>query len=419
VLDALTLLPGWPASLDAWQHAILPARTLAPPQAELTALLRSGAYSWVIDGRRIRLIPRGEGALYLVPPDDAALATLSADAQRVRVYLQAEGASLLDDVCAGTGLVHKRAIDALSELAQAGLATADAFAAIGAALADRDEPHAAVPRGQQSALAADLAERLGARSSPPQAPGLRRPSVSAMRNARQRVRTRMSVDLPAPKWSEPWRWSLVHRAALLGPARSDEVRVIAVARGLLARYGIVTREIRDFDGTPVAWADLYDQLQRLEMRGEIRRGYFVEGLSGVQFAEPDALERLRGAAQTVTHSDRVAVVSALDPVLVAIEADQALRLTRIASTQVALWRGRAVLTFMDGGVRVTQEAAHDGPAPQAVIDAALRAWLGMQPPGRRIVVSSWNGESPLGTPAETTLARAGFGRDPNGMSVYR
>jgi ATP-dependent helicase Lhr and Lhr-like helicase len=148
----------------------------------------------------------------------------------------------------------------------------------------------------------------------------------------------------------------------------------------------------------------------------LRRGYFLEGHSGLQFADPNALEQLRAAAQTVSHSDDVVVVSALDPVLLGLDRGaQAATITRVASTQLAIWRGGPLLIFEDSGARVQQTNA----APEAVIESALRAWVNAQPTGRRIVIERWNGEVPLGSPIETLLARAGFGRDPNGMSRYR
>ena len=67
----------------------------------------------------------------------------------------------------------------------------------------------------------------------------------------------------------------------------------ALAEVLLERYGIVTRETVLAEGIPGGFAGLYGELANLETLGTARRGYFVEGLGGAQFALPAAIERLR------------------------------------------------------------------------------------------------------------------------------
>ena len=95
-----------------------------------------------------------------------------------------------------------------------------------------------------------------------------------------------------PHW--PGRWSLVHRIGVWGREVPFEERIARQARQLLQCYGIVTRQ--SLEGDPEGgwdWRALYPQFQLMEMRGEVRRGYFVQGLPGVQFALPEAVERLR------------------------------------------------------------------------------------------------------------------------------
>ena len=62
---------------------------------------------------------------------------------------------------------------------------------------------------------------------------------------------------------------------------------------MLERYGIVTRETVLAEGIPGGFSTLYGELGNLELLGTARRGYFVEGLGGAQFALPGAVERLR------------------------------------------------------------------------------------------------------------------------------
>ena len=85
----------------------------------------------------------------------------------------------------------------------------------------------------------------------------------------------------------------------------------AQAELLLERYGIVTRETVLAEGVPGGFSTLYGELTNLETLGTARRGYFVEGLGGAQFALAGAVERLRGL-----RSDEPAgalVLAATDP----------------------------------------------------------------------------------------------------------
>ena len=87
------------------------------------------------------------------------------------------------------------------------------------------------------------------------------------------------------------RWSLT--APLFENAPSAGPRLRAQAELMLERYGIVTRETVLAEGVPGGFASLYGEMSNLEMLGTARRGYFVEGLGGAQFALPGAVERLR------------------------------------------------------------------------------------------------------------------------------
>lgn len=86
-----------------------------------------------------------------------------------------------------------------------------------------------------------------------------------------------------------------------------------IARQWLDRYGIVTRDWWKRERPPVGWRSIYHELKKLEFRGEARRGYFVRGLAGAQFAAPAAVELLRASASEDPASAPFVVVSASDP----------------------------------------------------------------------------------------------------------
>ena len=95
-----------------------------------------------------------------------------------------------------------------------------------------------------------------------------------------------------PRAQVQGRWSLtapLFRAGSRTPSRA----AAAVGELLLERYGILTREQVLAEGVPGGFSAIYSELSQLETLGIARRGYFVEGLGGAQFALPGAVERLR------------------------------------------------------------------------------------------------------------------------------
>jgi ATP-dependent Lhr-like helicase len=131
------------------------------------------------------------------------------------------------------------------------------------------------------------------------------------------------------------------------------------------------------------------------MRGEIRRGYFVEGLSGVQFAHKDAVEQLRAAP-----TDAMIVVNATDPANIA-------DLARVASTHVVLWRGQPIVIAEDHGERISARGE------EGALKRALQTYAERAP--RRIVVKQWNGAEVRGSDGEAILQSLGFYHAPTGM----
>ena len=109
------------------------------------------------------------------------------------------------------------------------------------------------------------------------------------------------------------RWSLVPRAGT-HPVPSPTERLTALAGQLLLRHGILTRNAVVAEGIAGGFAGLYPVLSALENQGRIRRGYFVAGLGGSQFADPGALDRLR-ALRELSRDDlpSARIVAAADP----------------------------------------------------------------------------------------------------------
>ncbi len=149
------------------------------------------------------------------------------------------------------------------------------------------------------------------------------------------------------------RWSLV--APLLEPVPSPTEAAHAQALQLVERHGVVTREGVLAEGLVGGFTAVYGVLKVLEERGQVRRGYFVDGLGAAQFAVPGAVDRLRAARDTpdplVTPDDVPAplVLASTDPAQPYGAAlawpPTAGRPARTASSLVVLRAGRPLVWF--------------------------------------------------------------------------
>ena len=135
------------------------------------------------------------------------------------------------------------------------------------------------------------------------------------------------------------RWSLT--AHLTHHAPTDTERKAAWAHLLLDRHGLVTRGTVLAEGYPGGFSALYPVFSHLEETGRIRRGYFVEGLGGSQFALPGAVDRLRREVEP-----ELVVLAATDPANpygaeIAWPEAGTTRLARDAGAYVLLYGGQA------------------------------------------------------------------------------
>ena len=451
--QVLQQLRALPVVGQSWERDVLSLRLARYDPAELESMCQSGELVWVGSGAadprraRVRFLFRGEGSVFLAPPppvpgvgaptsaaDVAPGWAGGTDEATVAVYrlLAAEGASFTSDLRAGLGLDEQALEAALVGLVMAGLVTNDSLGAL-RQLVERGSglPLAMSPdRATISSVEEQLARRLGERHRH-RTLG-HRPSRVAMRAADQRVRLRLDAERGVV-W--PGRWSLVRRLGVMGPPLSDDERSLRLARQLLLRWGVVTRACLEREEGAWEWGPVSHQLQRLEMRGEVRRGYFARGLPGVQFALPEVVERLRtiGARASDVPSrsglddSPPVVLSAVDPAMLWGGADPArdevrssvgepLTFARVPSTYVVLLRGRPLVVAEDSGSRITTAADAGGGSLRAALHA-LSGHLGLA--NRRIDVHTWNGSPVLASDGRALLESLGFYADPPRMSRDR
>ncbi|MGH7636561.1 MAG: DEAD/DEAH box helicase [Gemmatimonadaceae bacterium] len=296
----------------AWTSEYLPARVEEAHSSMLSQLSASGELVWAGEGavesggkrrgsgrlRAVRFVRRGTERAWLGPVADPHLGDR---ATKALDHLRGRGASFFYELQQGTGLGTHALRDALRELVVAGLVTNDTAEALSHVARWR-------PLSNEQTVDEDPARWLPADFTP-----------SADRKVVQR---RVNVRR-LPKWKRPdreggdapWpgRWSVLDRAP--SPDRhldpDEEVLAGMVASQWLERYGVVTRDWWRRERPPVPWRAIYRHLRRMELRGEVRRGYFVTGLAGAQFALAAAVEQLRAAANA--GDDGFVIMSASDP----------------------------------------------------------------------------------------------------------
>jgi ATP-dependent Lhr-like helicase len=216
------------------------------------------------------------------------------------------------------------------------------------------------------------------------------------------------------------RWSIVSNE----PIDDLEGAHLAWASALLDRYGVLSRETVELDPWAPPWRDLAPWLARAEMKGELRRGYFVEGLSGVQYAEPETVQLLADAASNLSRSVEPVLIASTDPAnlygsgapldVPLLEGGTA-RLSRNSSNFLVLIFGRPILIIEGYGKRLTGLAS----ASEIELKQAISTLPTLAGPHRRVLkIESYNTAATLAGPAAPWLADVGFVRDPPGMAFY-
>jgi ATP-dependent Lhr-like helicase len=200
----------------------------------------------------------------------------------------------------------------------------------------------------------------------------------------------------------------------------------AIAEILLERYGIVTRETVLAEGIPGGFSSLYGELANLETLGTARRGYFVEGLGGAQFALPAAIERLRGL-----RSDEAAaplVLAATDPAnpwgasLPWPKREEGTRRpARVRGAYVVSVDAEPVLYVEKGGKGIValRDPLTSADEPEPWLGEALTALADHVRRGRikRLAIERFDGEPVVGSPVESLMVEIGFRQQPRKLTL--
>ncbi|MDF1513622.1 MAG: hypothetical protein P1S60_07420, partial [Anaerolineae bacterium] len=405
-----------------WERDVLPLRMPDFDPGELEVFCAQGEVVWVGSGgtdphhARIRFLFRGEGYAFLDPAPDN-LEHISAGAQVVFAFIRSEGAVFFTDIVDAVEMPEKDVETALIELVLGELVTNDQVDTIRQLVfGTRSKPTAlSTPSAFEKALAERRQEMgLASRSL------THRPGRAQYRSAKRRVGQRLEQQFaPAPKWTG--RWAPVHRFGVMGKSRTLEEIAERQTRQLLLRHGVVTFDSLADETGSWDWTHINRQLQRMEMRGEVRRGYFVTGLPGVQYALPDVVEQLRQLRYSTTDQAPLVLLNAADPANIygpqrhenPVMADgKPLSFSRIASNYLVLHRGIPLLVAENTGATLkTLQGTNSALVEQAV--KILFNHVGSAT--RRITVESWNGQSVLDSDGVALLEAVGCYRAYPGM----
>jgi ATP-dependent Lhr-like helicase len=325
--SVLEQLDGCELPLASWESAVLSARVTDYDPEWLDRLCFSGHIGW---GRLSQ--PHHPNARALTPlraspvslyrrenlEDWLSLAPLrstielSPVAQSAVDTLSRAGAQFFSEIVRRSGLLPSQVEEALSQLAALGLVTCDSFDGLRALL---------VPPNKRPTFARNIGKR-------------------------RRKTTLASIEFAG-------RWSLLRQ----GPSSqangagnsSHDMAVEKFGRVLLRRYGIVFRRLLERETLDLSWYELGRVYRRLEARGEIRGGYFVGGVSGEQFALPEAIGLLRSIRKAAPR-DELITLSAADPLNLLGILTPGARIPALASNRILFRDGAPLAAFERGKI---------------------------------------------------------------------
>ncbi len=338
LLALIEQLEGFEAPAAAWEGEIFPSRLLEYNPAWLDALCLSGEVVWArltpgvtpknggekargsgpVRSTPIALLRRKDFALWnsTFPRPSVEDLTFSTTTQVVFDYLKTRGASFFNDIVDGTKLLRSQVEESLAELVAQGLVVSDSFTGLRALLT----------------------------------PSHRKTNAAARRKHRQ----------PVYEMATAGRWSILERGSGIvdvkaaAPVPVDPESVEKIARIFLKRYGVVFKRLLEREGVTIPWRVLLRTYHRLEARGEIRGGRFVAGISGEQFALPEAVGLVRSIRRAPALETMISV-SAADPLNPVGIITPGSRITAHASNRVLYRDGAAVAVLEAGETRFLVE----------------------------------------------------------------
>jgi ATP-dependent Lhr-like helicase len=345
--SVLEQLDGCELPLAAWESAVLSARVGDYDPEWLDRLCFSGRVGWArlsspqhANARAAAPLRTSPIALYqrenledwLCLAPARSTIELSSATQGLREALAVGGALFFTELVRRTGLLPSQVEEALSELAALGFVTSDSFDGLRALLV----------------------------------PSNKRPTLGRNEGKRRRKTNLASIEFAG-------RWSLLRRemiSQLSGNGAESSARNSALekfARVLLRRYGVVFRRLLERESFSISWYELGRIYRRWEARGEIRGGYFVGGVSGEQFALPEAIGLLRSIRKAPSNG-KLLTLSAADPLNLQGILTPGPKIAAFTANRILFRDGLPVAALETGEIRKLSDAS----VSDSQIETALR-----------------------------------------------
>jgi ATP-dependent Lhr-like helicase len=392
------------------------ASTLASIFAQFEELISSGKII-ALSGRSnetgnlyLEFRRRGEGNLLADKEKLLDLvAGLRTPAKIVFDFLRENGASYAHDLQWATGLRDTALNRALQELSEKGLTGCENYQSFMLVLQSS---------ARQQRIKSETPLQAG------------REAHAALRNRRRRT-SKSSIRKMIQDRSQikAARWFLTTSLVIMGKPADDQDRAYFQARLLLKRYGILVKEWYRRENGLLPWHQIFQVLKRLEWQGEIRRGYFVSGLSGVQFALPEALEILETIYRKPSSGDNQPILlCSMDPALPFSGGDSGLihpdgspiKLNRSPANHLVLMDGRVIITFERNFQRFS--VFHDLPQPVwEALSKILHGYLKMShllKRANRLEILQINSQPAATSPYADKLMKTGFDKDGDKMILW-
>jgi ATP-dependent helicase Lhr and Lhr-like helicase len=391
LLDVVENLQGAPLPASILESEILSARIEGYTPADFDALLAAGEVVW----RGVEPLGERDGRVAMYLTDHLAhlwrpgqRAELSEREEAIAGYLKDHGASFFGAIHDAVGGGYPgETVDALWDLVWKGVLTNDTLHAL-RAFTRPPERRSRKPGGPRPFRSRRVA--------PPAAEG---------------------------------RWSLL--TDRVSTTATDTQWSTAMAQQLLARYGVVTREVAAAEGIVGGFGAVYDVLKALEDAGRIRRGYFVGGIGAMQFALPPALDMLRSLRESPETVERL-VLAATDPAnpygttlkwpeAPAGEEAAGRGPTRTVGALVVLTNGALAAYIPRGGRQLVVWLPEDEPARSSVGRALAEALAQLARDEARggLLIGEINGAEAAAHPLTRHLIEAGFHPSPMGFQMRR
>lgn len=368
--EAITQLEGLYLPADAWENIVFPARITGYTTAMLDRLCAAGRVVWrILDGEQkspFKLAWFKAESISFEAELKAADADLPEDQKVIYTLLLRKGATFTHVLTSLSGKPAGDLLDVLRELVVKGLVVNDSFQPLRFFM--NREAFDALDPMQKARKIAMMVSRM-----------------------------------------EMGRWEPAYPPRLL--------RIQEFIQRCGMRYGMLTKEIVGLEESPFNWPEVYEALKQMEFAGELQRGYFFTGISGIQFMVSAAVKRLEA------EKPEYMVLNACDPAQpygrIIPQAEHDLPFTCVPGTAIVLFGGKPVLLLERGGDKVSFDV--DFTRLDEAVQAFEKAFQEKRiwPDRKKVAVKYWPEDPQEKQKLQSALTAAGFMPEIDKMILWR